>query len=374
MKILIIHSYGMGDMVMSTPMIERLKNMYKDPLIDFLIPDNQKASIKVIENFSCTNKIMILSNQKGKCKVLNKIARLLQITKKSLELKKEKYDICIMTSGTSGYLYVYLLFLIKAKIKIMEYREGNKLLRKINSIIKISTYSTIFNKEIHRVIANLNLLNDLDKRNNSAFKEIEMKYYLNEENINFSNSFFEKHRLEKEEVLGIHPGCNSEFKEKRWPKESYLKVIKELKKEIYIIIFIGPDEKEVGEYLKREIGETSRVIFFEENNLSNVAAIILKCTYFFNSDSGLGHIAGCFKLKKTFTIFGPANPKIARVFNKNNVIFYKESIEKKYYLEKDNKGNLKCLSDITPEEVIEVIEKEIRSERGNEFEDSILYK
>ena len=65
---------------------------------------------------------------------------------------------------------------------------------------------------------------------------------------------------------------------------------------------------------------------------------------------------------------------LARVFNKNNVIFYKESTEQNYYLEKDNKGDLKCLSDITSEEVIEVIEKEIRNERGNEFEDSILYK
>ncbi len=262
MKILIIHSYGMGDMVMSTPLIERLKKIYKDPLIDFLIPDNQKAAIKVIENFSCTNKIMILSNQKGKYKVLNKIARLLQITKKSFELKKEKYDLCIMTSGTTGYLYGYLLFLIKAKIKIMEYREENKLLRKINSIIKISKYSTIFSKEIHRVTANLNLLNDLDKRNNFTFKEIETKYYLSEENINFSNSFFEKHKLEKEEVLGVHPGCNSEFKEKRWSKENFLEVINALRKKINIIIFIGPDEKEVGEYLKSRINKSSRVIFF----------------------------------------------------------------------------------------------------------------
>ncbi|MCB8565045.1 glycosyltransferase family 9 protein [Fusobacterium ulcerans] len=374
MKILIIHSYGMGDMVMSTPMIEKLKNMYNDPLIDFLIPDNQKASKKVIENFSCTNKIMILSNQTGKYRILNKVARLLQITRKSFELKKEKYDLCIMTSGTTGYLYGYLLFLIKAEIKIMEYREENKLLRKINNIIKISTYSTIFSKEIHRVTANLNLLTDLDKKNNSTFKKIETKYYLSEENIDFSNSFFKKYRLENEKVLGVHPGCNSEFKEKRWSKENYLEVINALRKKINIIIFIGPDEKEVGEYLKNRIAKSSKVIFFEENNLSNVAAVISKCTFFFNSDSGLGHIAGCFKLKKTFTIFGPANPKIARVFNKNNVIFYKESTEQNYYLEKDNKGDLKCLSDITSEEVIEVIEKEIRNERGNEFEDSILYK
>jgi ADP-heptose:LPS heptosyltransferase len=37
MRILIIHSFGIGDMIMSTPTLKEIKTKYPDSIIDFLI-------------------------------------------------------------------------------------------------------------------------------------------------------------------------------------------------------------------------------------------------------------------------------------------------------------------------------------------------
>lgn len=64
MKILIIHTAFIGDIVLSTPLIQRLKDMYPDSVIDYLtLPANKS----IIDNNPNLNEI-ILYDKKGKDK------------------------------------------------------------------------------------------------------------------------------------------------------------------------------------------------------------------------------------------------------------------------------------------------------------------
>lgn len=330
---------------MFTPVLEKLKKEYKAFEIDFIISKKQKASAKVIENFFYTRKIHYI-NTENKYEVLRLAFKL-----------RNKYDIFICTSGSVNLIGELFSLIINSEKNLIElWSERKSILKYIKNYkyIKNKYILTYYNYNIHRVEANINLLEKLLEK---KYKNLKTNYYLKEENLKFLEKWNEI--LKKKIIFGIHPGCNKNYIEKRWPIENYLELINNLsKKYINIIIFIGPDDIEIGEILKRKISK-SNLYFCEEKDLSNVATLISKCDYFFNNDSGLGHIAGCFQLKKIFTIFGPANPKQIKVYNDNTVSIRIENKDKNYYKEKDEKGILKCLSEISIDKVKSIIEKEL---------------
>ena len=75
MKILIIHTAFIGDIVLSTPLIQRLKEMYPDSEIDYLTLPTNKS---VISNNPNLNEIL-LYDKKGKDKGIKGFFRILKI-------------------------------------------------------------------------------------------------------------------------------------------------------------------------------------------------------------------------------------------------------------------------------------------------------
>ena len=77
MKILIIHTAFIGDIVLSTPLIQRLKDMYPNSKIDYLtLPTNQS----VINNNPNLHEIL-LYDKKGKDRGIKGFLRVLKILK-----------------------------------------------------------------------------------------------------------------------------------------------------------------------------------------------------------------------------------------------------------------------------------------------------
>lgn len=345
MRVLVYHSYGIGDMIMFTPVLEELKKKYEDLSIDFVITMEQKISSKVIESFSKTNKIYYINSKDRKEQIVL-----------AYKLRK-KYDVFLNTSGSISLTCEIFSLILNSKINLIELRRGRKsVLKYISNYMKKKYILTDHNINIHRVIGNLELVKrglNIEWNNPKTF------YYLEEKNIDYSEKWSKK--LKYNITFGIHPGCNKKFSEKRWPAENYLKLIQKLtKKEMNIIIFIGPDDIEIEEVLKEKVN-ADNLYFCKEKDLSNVAALISKCDYFFNSDSGLGHIAGCFNSKKIFTVIGPANPLQTRVYNDNVTIIRIKNEDEEYYKQKDNNGILKCLSDLS----VEYVYSQIISELSN---------
>jgi len=334
MKILIIHTFGMGDLLMFTPVLEAIKKNFPRSQVDFLfyIRNNEK----IIKNFSNTNKIYFTNR---------KIINFLKVAK---ELRKEKYDISIVTSGVKPIKGILSSILIGANIQCGEIKW-----------IK-GKYKYFIKKEenLHRLEANLKLVEKLIEINDIEKK---YRYYLAESNLKKAEIFYKKNKIGIErEVLGIHPGCSKGASYRRWPAKYYLNLILSMGQKIDIIIFIGPDEEELGDYFQKNLISEKKVWICREKNISDVAAIISKCNYFFNSDSGLGHIAGAFNLKRIYTIFGPENFYKTKVYNANTKIICINNKEKNYYKEIDKNGILKCLSEIKPKEVYNILKKDIK--------------
>ena len=77
MKILVIHTAFIGDIVLSTPLIQELKDIYPKSEIDYLTLPTNKS---VISNNPNLNEI-ILYDKKGKDKGIKGFLRILKILK-----------------------------------------------------------------------------------------------------------------------------------------------------------------------------------------------------------------------------------------------------------------------------------------------------
>jgi len=298
-KILIIHTFGLGDMVMLIPALQKLIEINPNIKIDFLIL--QHFSVLPIKNNRYTNIIYYFKNTlKDNIDLLKK-------------LRNNKYKYIMHSSGTSILKVSILMLFLNAENKVGEF-----------SKFKIPWYAKQIKRDnnIHRVQSNLRII---DLVNNIHTDNLTPFFHLEKENLSFAEKFLEPYKDKL--LIGIHPGCNEKFANKRWEIEKYISLIKliETKYESSkLLIFIGPDEKDVGNEIKKNIPD----ILLVESSLSNVSAVISKLNLMITNDSGLGHIASCFDID-ILTIFSKkshANPiKIKPYSSKSNIIDFKNN-------------------------------------------------
>ena len=107
---------------------------------------------------------------------------------------------------------------------------------------------------------------------------------------------------------------------KRYPIEKYIEFANNLKKEKAIFI-LGPDEEELENILIKHEQEIIK------GNLDTIAAILAKCKYVIQSDSGIGHLSSAVGTI-TKTIVGSTNwPRTAPFGNKNKLIKYLDLLQ-----------------------------------------------
>ena len=189
MKILVIHSWGLGDLIMATPMLKSLAKSRHE--VDLVL-------------FSKVNGVILKEN--------NFLENIFYITSKKDFFKFfRKYDALVATAGTNP--------------------KKMKFLAKILGIKKV--FASFQEKDIHRIDMNLKIVKPL-------LKEIDKKPY-----IYISNEDVSKY-LKKGKNIGFAVGSGARQKFKRWGK------FKELisKIEGNKLIFIGPDEKDLEKEFK----------------------------------------------------------------------------------------------------------------------------
>jgi len=320
-RILVIHTFGMGDMIMFTPALQELIKKYPDARIDFLVV--QKIAAYPIKKSPQINHIFYASFT---------LSSLMQTI---VKLREQEYDLSLVTSGTNPLKASLFSFLIGAKERIGEYRDFK--------IPFLYTKNILYIEQKHRVENNLDLLN-------CQKTSFGVQYYLQTKE--------RSKRRDKPIKVGFHIGSNKMFAKKRWKADYFEKLIFLLKKDfnsLDIVIFSGEDEKEESKKLALK---TDSVLYL---NLpfDTMASKIAECDLFINSDSGLGHIASCFDVE-IFTIFGPAKAYKAKPFSKNATIITLGLSCQPCYGTRDFQRcrHLDCLNRLSAESVFEKIKKE----------------
>ncbi len=331
-RILIIHTAFIGDIVLSTPLIKKLRDTYPKAEISYL---TTPVGASILRNNPYLTHI-IEYDKRGEHRGLKGFW---SIAKK---LKMEAYNLVITPHR---YLRsTFLTFLTGAPI-----RRG----------YDNATASFLYNEKFH-----------YDKNKHEVEKLLsfvpknEGKRY----EIELFPSELEKEKVDsllqgaKEKMVVIAPG--SKWFTKKWPLEYFNRVIKDLEKrdEVTVVIIGGREELLLNIPLSK-----NSIDLRGKTTLLELAEVISRAKIVLTNDSSPIHIASAFPKVKILAIFGPTVKELGFFpWSNNSKVFQVENLEcRPCSLHGGNscpKKHFKCMLDIKPEAILEEINKSLESE------------
>lgn len=293
MKILILALSGIGDALMFTPALKLLRQSNPTAQIDALVM--YKGTKEIYESNPNFNQVIHFDFLKQG--TLNSLKFILGL--------RNKYDATINVYPSNRKEYSFINFLLGAKKRVgAEYlRMNNQNLGWLNNI------TVLENDEAHNAQTNIKLI---EKILNKKFdEEPSMQISLCADDEFYAAKFLKENNiLEKDFVVGFHPGCATlkNHIKRRWEPEKFAELGKKLIKEknAKVFLFGGPEEEELKSSIDSKINSQNSFVIKTEKFLQSIA-IMKRCNVFVTNDSALMHVASALGLK-VIVIIGPTNP------------------------------------------------------------------
>ena len=328
MNILIIHTAFIGDIVLSTALVSKVKEKYPDSDIYYLTTPLGKEILKNNPKI----KEIIVYDKRGKDKGF--VAFISFVRK----IRKLKIDVCLTPHR---YLRSSILSLLSGASIRVGY--------------DIASLSSVYNKKIkydktkHEVEKLLSFVDDSPKR-------FELEMYPSEKDKIKIDTIL-KNFFQNKKIILIAPG--SKWFTKRWPEEYFKTLIQNLVKrdDLLIVITGGKEEKEI------ELNLDSKVLDLRgEISLLELAELIKRAILVVSNDSAPIHITSAFPNTRIVGIFGPTVKEFgffpwsenSKVFEINGLYCRPCAIHGGNFCPKKH---FRCMREITPD----LIENEIYS-------------
>lgn len=331
-RILIIHTAFIGDIVLSTPLIKKLRDTYPKAEITYL---TTPVGASILRNNPHLNHI-IEYDKRGEHKG---IKGFWAIAKK---LKMEAYNLVITPHR---YLRsTFLTFLTGAPIR-----------RGYDS----AAASFLYNERVHYDKSKHEVEKLLSFVPKDEGKRYEIEIFPTELEVEKVDKLLEKRR---EKVVVVAPG--SKWFTKKWPLEYFNRVIKELeKREDATVVVVGGKEEM---FFNMPLANTT-IDLRGKTTLLELAEVIRRADIVLTNDSSPIHIASAFPNVRILALFGPTVEKFGFFpWSKNSEVFQVEGLECRpcsiHGGDSCPKKHFKCMLDIKPEMVLERIESILESE------------
>jgi lipopolysaccharide heptosyltransferase II len=274
-KILCIKPRGIGDLVLSTIIIENLNSYFSGVKIDYLTEPFAKPSIEDNPNI---NKILTMGKKEFPLWV-------------ALRIRKEKYDLLI--DLWSNPRTAQITFLSGVKYRVGYSYRGRRYAYNIPATSGRGTG--------HSAEHNLELL----KAINVPIISKNVQYFLSPSAKEYANSIFKSYFKENDFVVGIIPSCGRESG--RCEPTKWVEICQGISK-IYdakFLIIWGPSDENDADYISKNLGE--KTVVAPKTDLKQMAGLISLCNLIISNDSGPMHISAALG-RPTLGIFGPTDP------------------------------------------------------------------
>lgn len=292
MKILVNVLSGIGDALMFTPALVKLKEICPDSQIDALVM--YKGVKDIYENLPEVSQIHYWDFlNKSKINSLIFVLRL-----------RNKYDVTINAypSNRREYNLISLLSGSKQRAAVEYLRMDYQNFGFLNNI-RVKEDDTL-----HNVEENVRLVEKLTGEKIANIPPL--KFNIPDSAVQNADVYFEANKIDKDKtVIGFHPGCSTlkNHDKRRWEPGKFSKLGEKLieNHDALILVFGGPEEKSLKEKIISGIN-SKNILSVDTNSLSETAAIMKRCDHFVTNDSSLMHVAAALQLNTT-AIIGPTN-------------------------------------------------------------------
>lgn len=349
-NILIVNPYGIGDVLFMTPLIRRIKRIFPDAYLACFLGSRTK---EVLERNLNVDEIFVFD--KGEFDNGGAAFKIKMFWMLFEKLKKKHFDLMIDISNAGEYAFLAKMFL-KIKTRIgFDYRGRGFFL---TGKLKLNGYTQRHIIEYYLELLNLLGLEAEDNKN--------IDFFIRDEDVESSACFLrENGYIEGEKLFCIFPGggksWGADADYKHWPKENFARTANEMNSlfGLRTLLLGSSDEFALG----RETAGLIRhkvITAFGKTNLAQTAALIKKSDIVLANDGGPLHLAVSQGVK-TVSIFGPVDEKVYGPYpfsERHKVVTASIACRPCYKNFRFNKcGHKECLIKVSPEMVIEALEK-----------------
>lgn len=338
LRILIIHTAFIGDIVLSTPLVKKIKEVYPDSFLAYV---TTSAGAAILKNNPNINEI-IEYDKRGAHKGIRGIYEL---------GKRLRYENFNMVITPHRYLRSsFLSWLSRSPV-----RKGYD----IAAGKFFFTEKIHYDKSKHEVEKLLSFINSPE----TDGKRYEIELFPDSSSIEKVNNIWKANGLENKKTVVIAPG--SKWFTKQWPVEYFNEVIDELSKDedIKIAAVGGKDEISIPLHTEKIIdlrGKTS---------LLDLAEILKRADVVLTNDSSPIHIASASEKARVIALFGPTVKEFGFFpWSKNSEVLETENLPCRpcgiHGGDKCPEGHFKCMRDIVPQKVIEKIKKYLGKDKN----------
>ncbi len=342
MKVLIIQTAFIGDVVLSTPLYEAAKKRLGADHIGVLV---KPETANLLHNNPNVDEI-VTYDKKGKQRGIIEFIRL------ALKLRNSSYNIALIPH--QSFRSALLAYIAKIPNRVGYNRNINK---------NFFTTSVPYQAN-HEVKRNLSLLNSWKVDTN----RLKPTLYPAQEDKFVTKSLVKKFGMAPtEQICGVSPG--SVWATKQWLPDRFAEFIKRLFEELGYrsVIFGSIEDRMLCEDIARKSGVKPLNV---AGNLSLLqsAALAARCTAFLSNDSGMGHVAAAVGTP-VVSLFGPTVPDFGFTpYGTSHKVIEVELNCRPCSPHGGNKCPLKthdCMQKITVKQVLDVLASQFQAKKNS---------
>ncbi|MGE5351792.1 MAG: glycosyltransferase family 9 protein [Acidobacteriota bacterium] len=275
-KILCIKLRGIGDVILSTVVLDNLKKEFPEAKIDYLTERPSKAAL---EGLPLLNEVLILDRKKG--------------FRAILDVRKKNYDLV-------------LDFYTNPRTALITFLSGAKYRAGFPYQGRSYAYNLLGPSErdkFHAADLHLEFLKSLSL--SSEFRELH--FSLGESDLKFAEGFFKTNFNQNDFVVGLSPSGG--WPSKKCDPVKFAEIGDEIARRLSakILIIWGPGDKE--EALKTKDLMKTEALLAPPTDIRQMGSLIMKCRMLIANDSGPMHMATALKVP-VLSLHGPTNPRL----------------------------------------------------------------
>lgn len=320
-KILFIKLSELGAIILSYPLLKRIKENYASAELFFVTFSRNKDIFCLLDEIIPDKNILVIRENNPGLIIFDTL-------KVITRLRREKIDIVFDLEFFVRFTAI-ITYLIKANKRVGFYRYGFEGLYRGTLL----THKMQYNPLIHISKNYLSLSQAVQEENkhtpelytNIKDKEILFPRYISEKTPE------EKLRI-KLHALGIAAGKNKIFlinpgegvlPVREWPLNNFTSLAKKILSGINNRIIIVGTEKtaQKAEILLTGINDPRCLSLIGQTDLRELMELFIKSEALISNDCGLAHLAMLTPIKK-FIIFGPESPRIFGPLDENSRVIY----------------------------------------------------
>ena len=292
-KILCIKPRGIGDIILSTVILENLAEYYPYAQIDYLTENFARASV---ENNPLVKNVLTMNEGEFPLIV-------------ALRIKKKKYDLIL--DLWSNPRTAQITFLSGVKYRVGFAYRGRKYAYNILATGERGIH--------HSAEHNLEILKPLNVPVNTK----RIHFYVSEKDDEYGKNFIKKYCKADRLIVGIIPAGG--WPSKRCDATKWVEICSAINKNYKtgFLILWGPGDEYDADYIKNHFPD--RTVLAPKTSLRQLAGLIKNCDFILANDSGPMHMAVALGIP-TLGIFGPTDPAKHGPYSKKSDYVIKEDL------------------------------------------------